>query len=59
MGYSRDYTCWYDNSDRTDYFDKYGNKETTHVDRTDWSGNYKCTDVYDKYDRKIDTFVKG
>lgn len=45
-----------DNSDREDFYDKYGNVQTTHVDRYDWSGNYKYTDVYNNKDEKIDSF---
>lgn len=57
MSNSRKYTAW-DNSDREDFYDDYGNLETTHVDRYDLSGNYSHTDVYNKYDEKIDSFIR-
>lgn len=54
---SRKYTAW-DNSDREDFYDKYGNLKTTHVDRYDLNGNYTHTDVYNEHGEKIDSFVK-
>lgn len=57
MSNSRKYTAW-DNSDREEFYDKYGNLETTHVDRYDFGGNYVGTDVYNKYNEKIDSFRK-
>lgn len=57
MGDSRKYTGW-DNSDREDFYDKYGNVTTTHVDRYDWSGNYSYTDVYNDRNEKIDSFKR-
>ena len=53
----REYTAW-DNSDRADFYDKYGEKVSTHVDRYDWSGNYKGTDVYDSSDKKVGSYYK-
>lgn len=58
MGFSRKYTAWPDNSDREDFYDPYGNLQTTHVDRYKLDGTYKCTDVYNKNNEKIDTFKK-
>lgn len=58
MSYSKKYTAW-DGADREEFYDDYGNCETTHVDRYDFSGNYTHTDVYNKYDDKIDSFVKN
>ena len=55
MSYSRQYTAW-DNSDREEFYDDYGNLQTTHVDRYDFSGNYTHTDVYNQYNEKIDSF---
>lgn len=54
---SRKYTAW-DNSDHEDFYDKYGNLTTTHVDRYDLNGNYTHTDVYNEHGEKIDSFVK-
>ncbi len=57
MSNSRKYTAW-DNSDREDFYDDYGNLETTHVDRRDLGGKYTHTDVYNKHGKKIDSFKK-
>lgn len=56
MGYSKKYVAW-DNSDREDFFDDYGNLTHTHVCRYDFGGRYTHTDVYNQYDRKVDSFV--
>lgn len=52
-----DFTAW-DNSDRSEFYDDYGNLETTWVDRYGWDGEYSHTDVYDADDRKVGSFVK-
>ena len=58
MAWSKPYTAW-DNSDREDFYDDYGNLQTTHVDRYDiLTGQYTHTDVYNQYDQKIDSFKK-
>lgn len=56
MGYSKKYTAWTDNSDREDFYDDYGNLQTTHVDRYNLDGSYN--EVYNAYDEKIDKFTK-
>lgn len=58
MGYSKKYTAWTDNSNREDFYDDYGNIQTTHVERYDLEGHYKCTDVYNANDERIDRFIK-
>ena len=57
MSSVREFSAW-DNSDRREYFDDYGNLTATQVDRTTWSGEYKCTDVYNEYNQKIGSFVR-
>ncbi len=58
MSYSKEYTA-FDGARREEFFDDYGNLETTHVDRYNiWDGSYSHTDVYNANDQLIDSFVK-
>lgn len=58
MGYSKEYNAW-DNSRREEFYDDYGNLQTTHVDRYDiFTGEYVRTDVYNSNDVLIDSFKK-